>query len=163
MIYSKSRACLAVCAVAASVFLLASCTSSKGEGEAHSAPASQTVPSASPTATGASEKKLTEQVQAALATVHSGTMVEAGVERVSDGVHTEPALGEGRTYKLDLVCSGSGSARLTFVPTSAGKETEVPCDRSVVQQRITTRERVHIDVDGTQGSTGMVAWQIDAL
>ncbi|MET7981582.1 MULTISPECIES: hypothetical protein [unclassified Streptomyces] len=163
MTYSSPRAYLAACAVAASAFLLASCTSGSGEGEARSAPPSPSAPIESRTPTGSSEKKLTEQAQAVLAAVHSGTMVEAGVERVNDGIHTEPTLREGRTYRLNLVCTGSGSARLTFVPVSAGKETEVPCDQSVVQQRITMHKRVHIDVDGTKGSTGMIAWQIDAI
>ncbi|MFD6554450.1 hypothetical protein [Streptomyces sp. NPDC058398] len=163
MTYSNPRAYLAACAVAASAFLLASCTSGGGEGKAVSAPPSPSRPSESRTATGPSEKKLTEQAQAALATVHSGKMVEAGVERVNDGIHTEPTLSEGKTYRLNLVCFGSGSAQLTFVPTGAGAKTRVPCDQSVVQQRITTHKQVHIDVDGAKGSTGMIAWQIDAI
>lgn len=157
------RTYLAACAVAASAFLLASCTSGSGEGKAGSAPSFSSAPVESRAATGSSEKKLTEQAQAALAAVHSGKMVEAGVERVNDGIHTEPTLSEGKTYKLNLVCFGSGDAQLTFVPASAGKETKIPCDRSVVQQRITMHKWVHIDVDGAKGSTGMIAWQIDAI
>ncbi|MFF3414900.1 hypothetical protein ACFYW9_09400 [Streptomyces sp. NPDC002698] len=163
MTYSNPRAHLAACAIAASAFLLTSCTSGSGEGEARSAPPSPSAPSASRTATGSSEKKLTEQVQAALASVHSGTMVEAGVERVGDGIHTEPNLSKGKTYRLNLVCSGSGSAKLTFVPASAGTASTVPCDQSVVQQRITMHKGVHIDVNGAKGSTGMIAWQIDTI
>ncbi|MGJ5759930.1 hypothetical protein [Streptomyces galbus] len=90
-------------------------------------------------------------------------MVEAGAERVTDGIHTEPSLSEGRTYRLNLVCVGTGRVQLAFTPTSAGTETEVPCDRSVVQQRITAHEPIRIDVDGTKGSTGVIAWQIDAI
>ncbi|MGW3629196.1 hypothetical protein ACWD7F_03385 [Streptomyces sp. NPDC005122] len=163
MTYSNPRACLAACAVAASAFLLVSCTSGSGEGEAHSAPPSPSAPSTPRTATGSSEKKLTEQVQAALTSVHSGTMVEAGVERVGDGIHTEPDLSKGRTYRLNLVCSGSGSGQLTFVPASAGTASTMPCDQSVVRQRITMHKRVRIDVDGAKGSTGMIAWQIDTI
>jgi hypothetical protein len=37
----------------------------------------------------------------------------------------------------------------------------VPCDQSVVQQRITVHKPVRIDVDGTTGSTGVIAWRID--
>lgn len=100
----------------------------------------------------------------ALAAVQGGTMVESGAERVTDGVHTEPSLSKGRTYKLNVVCVGSGSAHVTFTPASAGSKAEVPCDRSVVQQRITTHELpVRIDVDGTNGSTGVIAWQIDTV
>jgi hypothetical protein len=82
---------------------------------------------------------------------------------VTDGVHTEPTLSRGKTYKLNLVCVGSGSAQLTLSPTSIGPKTEVPCDQSVVQQRITAHQPVRIDVDGAKGSTGVIAWQIDTV
>ncbi|MFC7264400.1 hypothetical protein [Streptomyces lutosisoli] len=160
MTYSSPRAWLAACAVTASTFLLASCTSGSDEGKAASAPSS---PSESQRATGSSEKKLTEQAQAALAAVHSGKMVEAGAERVTDGIHTEPTLSEGKTYRLSLVCVGSGSAQLALEPASAGSETKVPCDQSVVQQRITVHKPIRIDVGGVKGSTGVIAWQIDAI
>ncbi|NMI59747.1 hypothetical protein FNV62_27910 [Streptomyces sp. RLB3-17] len=90
-------------------------------------------------------------------------MVEAGSERVIDGIHTEPSLSEGRSYRLNLVCVGNGTARLTFTPASTGTDTEVPCDQSVVQQRITAHKPVHVDVDGAKGSTGVLAWRIDAI
>ncbi|MFD0034340.1 hypothetical protein ACWGDS_21675 [Streptomyces sp. NPDC055059] len=114
-------------------------------------------------ATEPSEKKLTEQAQAALAAVHKGMLVEAGAERVTDGIHTEPGLSEGKTYQLSLVCAGTGSAQLVFLPANAGAKTTVPCDGSVVQQRITADKLVRINVDGSRGATGVVAWQIDAL
>jgi hypothetical protein len=156
------RAWFAACVVAASALLVTSCTSDSGDGEAANTPSSPPAASASQSAAKAQEKKLTEQAQAALAAVQGGTMVEAGAERVTDGVHTEPSLSKGRTYKLNLVCVGSGSAHVTFTPASAGSKAEVPCDRSVVQQRITAQELpVRIDVDGAEGSTGVIAWQID--
>jgi hypothetical protein len=52
---------------------------------------------------------------------------------------------------------------LTFTPASTGTDTEVPCDQSVVQQRITAHKPVHVDVDGAKGSTGVLAWRIDAI
>ncbi|MFI5799847.1 hypothetical protein [Streptomyces sp. NPDC051677] len=162
MTYLSSRACLAGCAVAASVILLTSCTSGSGDGKASKTPSSP-ASNGSQAGTGSSEKKLTKQAQAALATVHSGKMVEAGAERVADGIHTEPSLSEGKTYRLNLVCVGSGSAQLTFTPTSTGPKTKVPCDQSVVQQRITVHEPIRVDVDGAKGSTGVIAWQIDAI
>jgi hypothetical protein len=61
------------------------------------------------------------------------------------------------------VCVGNGSARLTFTPANTGTETKVPCDQSVVQQRITVHKPVRIDVDGTKGATGVIAWRIDAI
>ncbi|WRZ92856.1 hypothetical protein OHB54_29705 [Streptomyces sp. NBC_01007] len=161
-ICSSPRAWPAVCVVAASVFLLTSCTSDSGEGKAAGTPSSQSASSEPHAETGPSEKKLTEEAQAALAAVQGGRMVEAGVERVADGIHTEPTLSEGRTYRLDLVCVGGGSARLALSPVSTGTETEVPCDRSVVQQRITVHKQVRVDVDGVKGSTGVIAWRIDA-
>jgi hypothetical protein len=159
---SNPRAWFAGCAVAASVILLTSCTSGSGDGEASQHPSSP-AESGSQAAPGPSRKKLTEQAQAALTTVHGGRMVEAGAERVIDGIHTEPSLSEGTTYRLNLVCVGNGSAQLTFTPASTGTETKVPCDQSVVQQRITVHKPVRIDVDGTKGSTGVIAWRIDAI
>ncbi|MEV8065383.1 hypothetical protein AB0P32_04420 [Streptomyces sp. NPDC085995] len=49
------------------------------------------------------------------------------------------------------------------MPTNAGSQAAVPCDKSVVQQRLTAEGPVRIDVDGTSGSTGVIAWQIDAV
>jgi hypothetical protein len=162
MTCSNPRAWLAGCAVAASAILLTSCTSGSGDGKA-SKDLSSPAASGSRAAPGSSEKKLTEQALAALGAVHSGKMVEAGSERVIDGIHTEPSLSEGRTYRLNLVCVGNGSVRLTFTPASTGTDTKVPCDQSVVQQRITAHKPVHVDVDGAKGSTGVLAWRIDAI
>lgn len=103
-----------------SAFLLTSCTTSGSGGDTAENPSQSPAPSSTRTATEPSEKKLTEQAQASLAAVHSGTLVEAGVERVTDGIHTEPGLSKGKTYRLDLVCAGSGSAELEFVPANAG-------------------------------------------
>ncbi|MFJ8946344.1 hypothetical protein ACIRG4_24460 [Streptomyces sp. NPDC102395] len=162
MTHSRPHASLAGFAVAASVIMLTSCTSGSGDSKASEAP-SPPASNGSQAATVSSEKKLTEQAQAALAAVHEGKLVEAGAERVTDGIHTEPSLSEGKTYRLNLVCVGSGSAQLTITPTSTGTKTKVPCDQSVVQQRITAHEPVRIDVDGATGSTGVIAWQIDTL
>ncbi|MFF1569537.1 hypothetical protein ACFVY1_40030 [Streptomyces sp. NPDC058293] len=153
---------LAGCAVVASAFLLTSCTTSDS-GEDNAGNSSQSpAPSSTRMATEPPEKKLTEQAQAALAAVHKGMLVEAGAERVTDGIHTEPGLSEGKTYQLSLVCAGTGSAQLVFQPANAGAKTRIPCDGSVVQQRITADKLVRINVDGSRGATGVVAWQIDA-
>ncbi|MBC2866885.1 hypothetical protein H1R13_18480 [Streptomyces mexicanus] len=82
---------------------------------------------------------------------------------MSDGIHTQPSLSQGKVYNLNLVCAGAGSAQLTFTPASAGPKTTLPCDQSVVQQRLTAHPPLRIDVEGTKGSTGVIAWQIDAL
>ena len=82
------------------------------------------------------------------------------MERVSDGIHTGPSLTKGETYRLDLACAGTGSARLRLAPASAGRKATVPCDGTVVQQRITEDGPIRIDVDGGTGATGVIAWQI---
>ncbi|MFF9779273.1 hypothetical protein ACF1HJ_37225 [Streptomyces sp. NPDC013978] len=90
-------------------------------------------------------------------------MVEAGAERVADGVHAEPLLDDDKAYRFQLVCVGSGSVRVVFKPASAGQKATVPCDGAVAQQRLTVSEPLRIDVDGGKGSTGMIAWQIDTV
>ncbi|MGY6023747.1 hypothetical protein [Streptomyces spinosirectus] len=162
MTHVNLRAGLAGCAAAASALILSSCTSGSGDGGAAGATSARPSARASQAVAEAREKKLTDQALTALAAVRSGTMVEAGAERVTDGIHTQPAFRRGRTYELNLVCFGSGSARMTFTPASAGAKAEVPCDQSLVQQRITVhRLPIRIDVDGAEGSTGMIAWRID--
>jgi hypothetical protein len=156
------RVCLVMCAVATSALLLTSCTSDDGKDKAgHSSPSS--APSTSATASGPSETKVTEQAQAALAAVQSGKFFASGAERVTDGVHTETILSEGKNYKLDLVCIGSGSAQLSFTPASTGSKATIPCDQALVHQRITGHGSVRIDVDGAKGATGVIAWQVDAV
>ncbi|MGW1393127.1 hypothetical protein ACWD6Q_15785 [Streptomyces nigra] len=159
MTHANARAVrIAGCAVAVLAVSLTSCTGSHGDVSSR-----PSTPNPSRTAVEPSEKKLTEQAQAALAAAHTGTLVEAGVERVADGVHTEPGLSEGKAYRLHLVCAGSGSARLRFEPAGAGAATTVPCDGSAVQRRLTGDELVRIDVAGAKGATGVIAWQIDAV
>ncbi|MEU1307248.1 MULTISPECIES: hypothetical protein [Streptomyces] len=160
MTHLIARASFVGCALLASMLFLTGCTSgSDGDKAAKESPSS--APSAPQTSAGPSEQKLTEQAQAALAAIQGGEMVEAGAERVSDGIHTEPTLSTGKTYRLNLICFGSGSARLTVAPES--KETPVPCDQSLIQQRLTADKPVRIDVNGTKGSSGVIAWQIDAI
>ncbi|GAA3078735.1 hypothetical protein GCM10010448_70400 [Streptomyces glomeratus] len=162
MTYVNPRVWLAGCAAATSVLLLTSCTSDKGEGKAGGSSQSS-APSNSAATTGPSEKKVTEQAQAALAAVHSGRFFAAGAERVTDGVHTETVLSKGKNYKFNLVCVGSGSAQLSFTPASTGPKVRVPCDQSLVQRRITGDGPVRINVDGARGATGVIAWQVDAI
>lgn len=162
MTYVNPRVCLAGCALAASVLLLASCTSDDGKDKAGaSSPSSAS--STSATATSPSEKEVAEQAQAALAAVQSGKFFASGTERVTDGVHTETILSKGKSYKLNLVCIGTGSAQLSFTPASTASKANVPCDQSLVQQRITGHGSVRINVDGAKGATGVIAWQVDAV
>lgn len=156
------RACLTALAVASTAALLASCTSDSGD-TAGTTPSSSPTTASSPEPRGASEKKLTEQAEAALAGFHNGTLVESGVERVSEGIHTEPTLTKGEAYRINVACVGTGSAQMRFTPASAGQKATVPCDSSVLQQRITADKPVRIDIDGNAGATGMIAWQIDKV
>ncbi|MER6530487.1 hypothetical protein [Streptomyces sp. NPDC001508] len=178
MTHMVPRASLVGCALTASVLFLTACTSGGESDQAAKTPPSA-APSASPASAGPSEQQLTAQAQAALAAVHHGQMVEAGAERVSDGIHTEPALRTGRAYRLSLVCFGNGSARLAVTPESTATpertvtpestatpestHTPAPCDQSVIQRRITVDKPVRIDVNSTKGSSGVIAWQIDAI
>ncbi|MFJ7148029.1 hypothetical protein ACIQVT_07495 [Streptomyces sp. NPDC100445] len=159
---SLRAARFAGCSVLLAAFLLTSCTTSGSGGDKAGASRSPT-PSSARTATEHSEKELGKQARAALAAVRGGTPVESGAERVTDGIHSEPTLSKGKTYRISLACAGKGNARLTFVPADAGSGTTVPCDKSVVQQRITADRPVRVDVDGTRGSTGVIAWQINAV
>ncbi|MFF1447484.1 hypothetical protein ACFVYF_04895 [Streptomyces sp. NPDC058274] len=95
--------------------------------------------------------------------MQSGRFFASGAERVTDGVHTETILSKGKNYKLNLVCIGSGSAQLSFTPASAGSKAAIPCDQSLVQQRITGHGPVRINVDGAKGATGVIAWRVDAV
>ncbi|MFD5711538.1 hypothetical protein ACFWHW_14265 [Streptomyces pharetrae] len=164
MILLSVRACLTALAVASSAVLLASCTSDSGD-TVGATPSSTATTSATSSAEspGASEEKLTEQAEAALAGFHNGTLVESGVERVSEGIHTEPTLTKGEAYRISIACAGTGSAQLRFTPASAGEKATVPCDSTVVQQRITPDKPVRIHIDGQAGATGMIAWQIDKI
>ncbi|MEU9157162.1 hypothetical protein AB0D59_43125 [Streptomyces sp. NPDC048417] len=162
MTHATARRWIAGCTVAASVFLLASCTSEAGDGKAAKEPTTRS-PSSSRAADGSSDKRLIEQAQTALAAAQTGRMVESGAERLTDGIHTEPSLHAGKTYELKLVCVGHGAAQLSFKPTGTGTPAKVPCDQSVVRQRISAGKQIHIDVDASHGSNGVVAWEIDSI
>ncbi|MBX7555298.1 hypothetical protein K1Y78_47205 [Streptomyces sp. tea 10] len=84
-------------------------------------------------------------------------------ERVTDGIHSEPTLDTGKNHRLSPVCFGNGSTDVKLIPPSAGRQTQVPCDQSVVQQRITAPKQLRLDVDAAKGTTGVIAWQIDTV
>ncbi|MER7921453.1 MULTISPECIES: hypothetical protein [unclassified Streptomyces] len=111
------------------------------------------------------EKKLTDQARSALDAVtdQGGSMVESGVERIADGVHTRPGLAHGAAYKLAVVCAGKGAAELVVVPSGAGGKKAVPCDGSVVFERLTAASALKVDVRGEPGAAGMVAWRINKV
>ncbi|MGW7259379.1 hypothetical protein [Streptomyces sp. NPDC054834] len=104
-----------------------------------------------------------KQAAAVVAGVPGGTFLESGSERTGDGIHTRPVLRKGKTYRLVLTCVGQGTARLTIAPAASGSDAAVPCDQSAVQQRIKGDGEIRIDVAGTKGARGVLAWQINTL
>jgi hypothetical protein len=160
-LFMRPRPAWLVGCVVAQALLLTSCTSDNN---------SASDPTASPTATRRSteletERKLTAEVQSALDAItdRGGSMVESGVERVSDGVHTQPDLAEGVTYKVSVVCAGKGDTEIVFTPTAAGSKKQVPCDGTVVFQRFAAKGSLQLDVQGKPGATGMIAWRINKV
>lgn len=153
----------ACAAAAASILLLTSCSQDSDSHSAGRATPSQRATTRSPAPSSTPEKLLIKQATSVVASVSGGALLEGGSERVGDGIHTHPVLRKGRTYRLVLTCVGQGSARLTIAPKRSGSDATVPCDQSVVQQRINGNGPVRIDVDGTKGSTGALAWRINTL
>lgn len=148
-------------AVMTAALVLTGCMSDHGSASRRSAS-----PSAAHHHTGAqAEKRLTNRAQSALdaAGGQGGTRVVSGVERVSDGVHTEPGLPPSGTYKLTVVCAGKGRAEITFTPAGAGSVKQVPCDGSVVFERFISLRSLRLDVRGKPGATGVMAWRIDRV
>lgn len=148
------------CALAPAL-LLTACTSHNdpAPGHSHSSPAAHRSGGAP------ADKKLTTQAQSALdaASDDGGSMVESGVERVSDGVHTRPGLAHGAAYKLTVVCAGKGAAELVVAPAGAGGTKAVPCDGSVIFERLTAKGALKVDVRGEPGAAGMIAWRINKV
>ncbi|MFE2016855.1 hypothetical protein ACFW9O_02245 [Streptomyces sp. NPDC059499] len=87
--------------------------------------------------------------------------VEAGLERVSDGFHTEPELVRGRSYELAVACAGQGVMSLSVALDNPVRRT-VNCDGVPVRLPVTgAAAEVGIETEGMPGATGMVAWRLD--
>lgn len=154
-------------ALAVPLLLLTACTPNQATNTGNPAPTSRTT--APQSSSQQTEMKLTAQVESALnALADEGSpMVESGVERVSDGIHSRPTLTPGTTYKLTVVCAGSGTAEIEFTPAAVGPKRSVPCDGSAVSERLKApkelkpqQESLRLDVRGRPGATGMMAWRI---
>ncbi|MFK4149149.1 hypothetical protein [Streptomyces sp. NPDC004065] len=112
------------------------------------------------------EKRLTAAARSALdgVTDEGASMVESGVERVSDGVHTQLGLTQGTTYKLTVVCAGKGTVRITLAPAAAGEKKPIPCDQSIAFERIKPKAAsAHLDIVGNPGASGMIAWRVNKM
>ncbi|MFJ8036333.1 hypothetical protein [Streptomyces sp. NPDC096032] len=160
---ARNRLTALACASAAmSILLLSSCSqSSDRHTSAKPSPSGSGTVSPGPSST--PDGQLIKRATSVVASVPGGSLLEGGSERVKDGIHTRPVLREGHTYWLVLTCVGQGRALLTVVPKKSGAGAVIPCDRAVVQQRINGYGPVHIDVVGSKGTTGALAWRINEL
>ncbi|MFD5515779.1 hypothetical protein [Streptomyces sp. NPDC127066] len=82
---------------------------------------------------------------------------------MTEGIHTRPTLDDGAGYEFTVVCVGKGEAEIVFSPAGAGSGRMIPCDRSLVFERLTGRSRLALDVRGRPGAAGMVAWRIEKV
>ncbi|MFJ7077673.1 hypothetical protein [Streptomyces sp. NPDC098781] len=147
-----------------SAALVAGCTTGS---EDESTPSKAPKPTASSPNSEDEEQANEELVERALRTGEMSDLgdlfVEAGLERVSDGIHAYSTAANGKAFTLSVACSGSGKVRLTVALKRPLKQT-MACDGVPVHQRVhNPPDRVKIDVDGLPESSGMVGWRIDEL
>ncbi|WP_328628986.1 hypothetical protein OHA88_39015 [Streptomyces sp. NBC_00353] len=163
------RCSLVLCASVLSVALATGCTSDSGGPNGPSAretsPGQQRKHASETSAQ--DEERLGKQVEEALDTEEVGDsdplFIEAGLERVSDGFHTEPELARGRSYRLSVACAGKGKIVLSIALKARVRRT-MDCDGVPLQLRITaSTARVTIDTERMPGATGMVAWRMDRV
>ncbi|MFF6905701.1 hypothetical protein ACFY9Q_07160 [Streptomyces sp. NPDC012389] len=89
--------------------------------------------------------------------------VEAGTERVGDGIHIRPTLPSSKSYTLSVVCSGAGKVRIKVALAQPLNRT-ADCDGVPVRSRIQAPPSpLEVDVEGLPGSSGMAGWRIDEL
>jgi hypothetical protein len=125
---------------AVSVLFLTGCTAER----AHDSPPyrAASAPATAPGTAVRTERRLTAQVTAALdaVTADGGPMVESGVERVSDGIHTRPGLTRGVAYEVTVVCAGTGTVEMVVTPAATGSARPCPL-RPVGRLRTAPGER----------------------
>ncbi|MFF4356882.1 hypothetical protein [Streptomyces sp. NPDC001604] len=141
-------------------FFLAACTSGPGAEPVH---ANAAAPSRTTATAAQQEKKLGAEARSALEATATGSMVASGLERVSDGLHTDPGLSEGTSYRLTVVCAGTGTAVIEFAPAGAAARKQFSCDGTPVLERFTAKHAQHVDVNGGRGAAGMIAWRIERV
>ncbi|MGW3389920.1 hypothetical protein [Streptomyces cinereoruber] len=84
--------------------------------------------------------------------------MESGLERVREGVHHRSPLMKGKTYKLSVVCVGTGGVQVVIAD---GDPQSVPCDGVPASRRVeSSPEQLPVDITAEAGATGMVAWQV---
>ncbi|GHE75220.1 hypothetical protein GCM10018785_49500 [Streptomyces longispororuber] len=147
--------------------LLSGCTSGSG-GAADKADGPGRAPRSTPTtaAPDRDEAELGRRVREALGTEsiddRDPLFVEAGVERVGDGIHARPELAPGAVYEVVVACAGKGRISLSI----GGERTRrgVRCDGVATARRTPgSRETVEIDAAGEPGAVGMVGWRVSKV
>ncbi|MEW2524865.1 hypothetical protein [Streptomyces sp. NPDC047071] len=158
-----ARPALLVCA-ALSLTLMTGCTSdSDGSDE----PTEKTRPTSGKSAQAQDEQKLGKRVKEALGTEtiddSDPSFVEAGLERVSEGLHVRPELTEGTSYELTIACAGTGRISLSVRGGKPAQRT-VDCDGVPATQRtVGSQRQLEIDTKRLSGATGMVGWRISKV
>jgi hypothetical protein len=148
--------------VLAPALALVACTSHQEAGPRR--PSSPAASSSAASSTAAEERLVAQAEEALEGTVgEDDGFVESGAERVTDGVHSQPSVVKGKTYRLTVVCVGSGTAEITFTPAAGTARRTVPCDRSPVFERFSGTPPLRLDITGTPGSSGMIAWRVSTL
>ncbi|MFJ8197642.1 hypothetical protein [Streptomyces sp. NPDC096152] len=114
------------------------------------------------------EQRLGKQVEEALGveTVPDDSdplLVEAGLERVGDGIHTESVTTRGKDYQLRVACAGKGKIILS-VASKEPTHRIISCDGVPASRRISDSPgRLRIDAEGVNGAVGMIGWRIDKV
>lgn len=150
---------LAACAVMSLTFLTGCTDDSDGSGKSHAEPTKT-----SPTH---DEQKLGQQVKEALGTQaiddSDPLFVESGLERISDGIHTQAKLPPGTRYELKVACAGTGKIELSIEGGKPDHQT-VRCDGVPATQRTSGAQGpLQIDTTGRSGAAGMVGWRISRI
>ncbi|MEC4015398.1 hypothetical protein [Streptomyces sp. H27-D2] len=111
------------------------------------------------------EKTLAAEARTAVDGTAAGEkLVESGEERVTDGAHTRPFRHrEKGQYRLTIACAGHGDAEVAFTPALDVAKKTLPCDGTVTSQRFVVRQALRLDITGSEGSSGMIAWRISQM
>ncbi|MFI1184895.1 hypothetical protein [Streptomyces californicus] len=161
---TRVRRCAPILGAALAVALAAGCTGGATEDTGASSEPRSGFPS-SPRSLAAEEETQGDRVERVLRTGERSTsddpFVAAGLERVTEGIHSYATVPDGTPFTLSVACSGSGKVRIT-VGLGPPRERLAECDGVPVTQRVEQPdEPVKVDVDALPGATGMVGWRID--
>ncbi|MEU0306631.1 hypothetical protein [Streptomyces cyaneofuscatus] len=90
-----------------------------------------------------------------------GPELGAGAGRLAEGIHTQPLLTPGESYKVSFACAGSGAAEATVQSKGATEVKKVECGGAPVHMRVhDAPSRVTIDVTAVGEASGMAAYRI---